>query len=51
MKELSGWIWAVLFWGYFTAKLTGTVFAAWSYWWLFLPIVPWLSLAVKHFGL
>ncbi len=51
MKELSGWIWALLFWGYITVKVVGTSFAAWSWWWLLVPIVPWLSLGVKAYGL
>lgn len=42
--------------GFFTAlfiaiKLAGTSFAAWSWWWILLPIVPILSLLVRHWGL
>lgn len=41
----------LLFWGYFAVKFVGTTFAVWSWWWLLLPIVPWLSLLIAHFGL
>lgn len=32
-------------------KLAGTSLAAWSWWWLLLPIVPLLALVVQHLGL
>lgn len=32
-------------------KLAGTSFAAWSWWWLLMPLVPMLSLAVVRMGL
>lgn len=40
-----------MFWGYIAVKWVGTAFAAWSWWWVLLPIVPWLALLVAHAGL
>lgn len=51
MKEISGWLYALMFWGYIAVKFVGVSFAAWSWWWVLVPLVPWLSLAVKRFGL
>ncbi len=45
--EVTGF--GLLWWGYLGVKLFGSLFAAWSYWWLLLPIVPWLWAAV-HFA-
>jgi predicted ABC-type sugar transport system permease subunit len=42
---------ALVFGGFIAVKLAGTSLAAWSWFWLLLPIVPVLSLVVKHFGL
>jgi hypothetical protein len=41
----------VLFWGFIVIKVSGHIFAAWSWWWVLLPIVPWIGEAVRHFGL
>lgn len=43
-------------WGVFAAifvavKLAGSSLAAWSWWWLILPIVPDLALLVRHWNL
>lgn len=46
--ETIGWI---LFWGFVVVKVWGTSFAAWSWWWLLMVIIPWLALGVKHFNL
>lgn len=51
MKTFIAYIGTLMFWGFIAVKLAGTSFAAWSWWWLLLVIVPWLSLAVKHFAL
>jgi fatty acid desaturase len=41
-----------LFFALFIAiKLAGTSLAAWSWWWLLLPIVPVLALLVQKVGL
>lgn len=43
---------AGLFWCLFIAiKIAGHSLAAWSWWWIFLPIVPLLGLLVQRFGL
>ncbi len=44
-------LYTVVFGGFIAIKLAGTSLVAWSWWWLLMPIVPVLSLAVKHFGL
>lgn len=44
-------LWPCMFWGFLGAKWFGSVFVAWSYWWVFLPIVPWLWLFVTKVGL
>lgn len=31
-------------------KVSGTVLAAWSWWWLLMAPVPFLSLAYSHLG-
>lgn len=45
------WLAALPFWAFIVVKVAGTSFAAWSWWWVLLPIVPWIGLVVKHFGL
>lgn len=32
-------------------KLAGTSFATWSWWWFLAPLVPELSLVVRHYNL
>ncbi len=39
------------FWGFIGVKISGHIFAHWSWWWVLLPIIPWLGEAVRHFGL
>jgi 1,4-dihydroxy-2-naphthoate octaprenyltransferase len=51
MKNKSTFLYALLFWGFFAVKYVGTSFALWSWWWLLLPLVPWLGLAVQRLGL
>jgi hypothetical protein len=41
----------LFFWGFIVVKAVGHIFAAWSWWWVLLPIVPWIGTAVAHFGL
>lgn len=41
---------AFLFWGYIVIKAWGTTFAAWSWWWVLLPFVPWLWLLLVKVG-
>lgn len=43
-----GGFWAILF---IVVKLMGTSLASWSWWLIFLPIVPFLGLLVKYLGL
>ncbi len=39
------------FWGFIAVKLAGTSLAAWSWWWLLMPIVPIFGLIVERVGL
>lgn len=41
----------LLFWSFIAVKAWGVSFAAWSWWWLFIPMVPWIGLAVQRLGL
>jgi hypothetical protein len=38
-------------WSFIAIKTFGTSLAAWSWWWVLLPILPLLSLIVKGLGL
>jgi hypothetical protein len=51
MKHMVAFFWSLNFWFFVAVKAGGTSFAAWSWWWLLISIVPNLSLVVKHFGL
>jgi len=51
MKSLINLLGGILFWGFIVTKWLGTTFAAWSWWWVLLPIVPWMALLVQHFRL
>jgi len=52
MFKIFSTVWfAAIFWGFIAIKVAGTSFAAWSWWWILLPIVPMLSLVVKALGL
>ena len=42
---------SLLFWGFMVVKVVGHSFAHWSWWWILLPIVPWLGLLVTQFNL
>lgn len=41
----------LLLWGFVAVKAMGTSFAAWSWWWVLAPLIPFLGLAVQHFKL
>lgn len=41
----------LIFWAFVLIKAGGHVLAAWSWWWLLLPVVPVGSLLVKAAGL
>lgn len=51
MERLIGFFWAVVFWAFVAIKVAGTSLAAWSWWWLIVPIVPILGLLVERFSL
>jgi hypothetical protein len=41
-----------VFWiAFVVIKVAGHTLAAWSWWWIFLPFVPVLGLAVQKLGL
>lgn len=42
MTKLCEVLAGVLLWSFIIVKGWGTAFAAWSWWWLLLPMVPWL---------
>jgi hypothetical protein len=39
------------FWGFIAIKLAGTSLAAWSWWWLLMPVVPIMGMIVPKLGL
>lgn len=41
----------LFFWGFIVIKVAGHIFNAWSWWWVLLPLIPFLGEAVRHFGL
>lgn len=51
MKKIPSLVYFLIFWGFITIKMVGTSLAAWSWWWLLLPIVPVLSIFVQRLGL
>ena len=51
MKHIAATFWTLIFWGFIAVKCYGYTFAAWSWWWVLLPIMPWLGLAVQRLGL
>lgn len=51
MKSLVSLWWGLLFWSYIVTKVWGTSFVLWSWWWLLMPLIPWLWLTIRHFGL
>jgi hypothetical protein len=46
--HMVGWL---IFWAFVCIKVAGSSLAAWSWWWLLLPVVPVGSLVVKAWGL
>lgn len=44
---IGGLVW----WGFVLTKIFGHTFAAWSFWWVLLPIVPVVGELVRHFNL
>lgn len=51
MKVLIEFLGGCLFAGFIAVKLAGHAFALWSWWWLLMPLVPWLGLLVVYGGL
>ena len=51
MNLVTTLLWMLTFWGFVAVKIAGTSLAAWSWWWILLPIVPMLSLLVVRLGL
>jgi hypothetical protein len=44
-------VWPIVFWGFIAIKAFGHTFAAWSWWWVLLPIVPVLAEIARYYGL
>ena len=51
MDKLVTAFWCLVFWSFIAIKVAGTSLAAWSWWWMLLPVIPIFGLFVKHFGL
>ncbi len=50
-NKLTSVIWFLSFWMFIATKVWGSVLAAWSWWWLLLPFVPWCGYAVQRLHL
>ncbi len=51
-RYITTWgFWPLFFWGFIVVKIAGHLFADWSWWWVLLPVIPWIGAAVAHFGL
>jgi predicted membrane protein len=46
MKHLLVTLQALAFSGLIAGKLVGGYIATWSWWWLLMPLVPWLGTAI-----
>lgn len=44
-------IYGITFWAFVVVKMCGSILAAWSWWWVFLPFVPWLGYLVQRLHL
>lgn len=51
MTAITSLFWGLVFWGFVAVKLVGVSFATWSWWWLLVPIVPWLGLIAQRWAL
>lgn len=51
MKFLIEFTMTLVWWSFLIIKIWGTAFAAWSWWWVLLPIVPWLWRLLNAGGL
>lgn len=51
MNAWAPLLWVLCFWGFVCVKAWGTAFAAWSWWWVLLPGIPWLFRALAGLGL
>jgi len=41
----------LVWWWFLIVKIVGHIYAAWSWWWVLMPIVPVIGQIVLHFGL
>lgn len=44
-------VWALAFWSFVVIKAAGSSLAAWSWWWVLLPIVPTIWLVLSKLGM
>jgi hypothetical protein len=49
--QLCSLVHTLSFWVFIAIKVAGTSFAAWSWWWLLFPVIPFVGLFVERFGL
>lgn len=47
MAHAIGWI---SFWAFVLIKVAGTSLAAWSWWWVLLPLIPVLAFVFDKLG-
>lgn len=50
-KSVTFGLGSLVFWGFVGIKVMGHLFAAWSWWWIFCPIIPWVGVAVDKLNL
>lgn len=43
-------IWPLSFWMFVIVKIGGTVFAPWSWWWVFVPVIPVFAEFARYLG-
>lgn len=48
---MKHFLFAVIFWCFIVLKIWGTAVAAWSWWWVLLPLVPMVWLGLQRSGL
>jgi hypothetical protein len=46
MKHLISFVCTLAFSAFIAGKLVGGYIATWSWWWLLMPLVPWLGTAI-----
>jgi hypothetical protein len=50
-SQIVALLWTLSFWTFIAVKVAGHSFDAWRWWWVLMPPVPIIGLAVKFLGL